>query len=71
MKKFFNNNIEKKCEYCKKGQLSKNGENVLCKRKGVVSKEYSCIFFEYDPIMRRPKITAPTLPEYDAEDFKI
>lgn len=71
MDRFFDKKIEKKCEYCFKGQLSKDGSSILCKRKGIVAKDYSCLFFEYDPIMRVPKETSPKLPDYDPEEFKI
>ena len=33
-KKFFDEKIEPRCEYCSKGYLSSDGKNVLCKKKG-------------------------------------
>lgn len=71
MDRFFDKNIEKRCEYCARGQLSKDGMNVLCKRKGIVEKGYHCLFFRYDPVMRIPYEEAPKLPDYDPEEFKI
>lgn len=71
MKRFFDKNIEPLCEYCEKGYLSADGKNVLCKKKGVVEKGFSCFSFTYDPILRKPKPSAPVMPKYDPEDFKL
>ncbi len=71
MKRFFDKNIEPRCEYCEKGYLSADGKNVLCKKKGVVEKGFSCFSFAYDPILRKPKPSAPVMPQYDPEDFKL
>ena len=71
MKRFFDKNIEPLCEYCEKGYLSADGKNVLCKKKGVVEKGFSCFSFTYDPILRKPKPSAPVMPQYDPEVFKL
>ena len=71
MKRFFFFIIEPRCEYCEKGYLSADGKNVLCKKKGVVEKGFSCFSFTYDPILRKPKPSAPVMPQYDPEDFKL
>ncbi len=71
MKRFFDKNIEPRCEYCEKGYLSADGKNVLCTKKGVVEKGFSCFSFTYDPILRKPKPSAPVMPQYDPEDFKL
>ena len=71
MAKFFDKNIERRCEYCSKGYLSADEKNVLCKRKGVVEKGFFCLFFDYDPLKRIPKPTVPEIPQFDPEEFKI
>lgn len=71
MKKFFNKKIEPRCEYCQNGYLSADGKNVLCKRKGVVDRGYSCWHFRYDPLLRVPKISAPVMPQFDPEEFTL
>ena len=70
-KKFFDQNIEPRCEYCSKGFLSADGKNVLCKKKGIVEKGFHCRNFDYDPILRVPRPKAPELPKFDPEEFKI
>lgn len=71
MNHFFDKNIEPRCEYCVKGQMTQDGKNVLCRKKGIVNKNFSCRSFEYDPIMRKPKITVPKIPEYSPEEFTL
>lgn len=71
MKRFFDKNIEPRCEYCEKGYLSADGKNILCKKKGIVEKGFSCLSFAYDPILRKPKPAAPAIQQYNPEDFKL
>lgn len=70
-KKFFNKKIEPRCEYCSGGYLSSDGKKVLCKKKGIVEKGFSCRSFDYDPLLRVPRPKAPELPTFDPEEFKI
>ena len=67
----FDKNIEPRCEYCEKGYLSSDGKNVLCKKKGVVEKGFSCLSFTYDPLLRKPKPISPEIQQFNPEDFKI
>ena len=71
MNNFFNKNIEPRCEYCANGYLSADGKNVLCQKKGVVEKGFSCFSFNYDPLVRVPRPSAPEMPKFDPEEFKI
>lgn len=71
MNNFFDKNIEPRCEYCQNGYLSADGKNILCKKKGVVEKGFSCSSFNYDPLLRVPKTAAPKMPTFDPEEFKI
>lgn len=70
-KKFFDKNIEPRCEYCSGGYLSSDGKNVLCKKKGIVERGFHCHSFDYDPLLRVPHPKAPKLPTFDPEEFKI
>ncbi len=54
-------NIEKICEYCRfAGPIAGTGD-MLCDKKGVVPKEYTCRRFLYDPLKRVPR-RMPELP---------
>ena len=63
-------NIEPKCEYCKHGSMSADGKNILCPKKGVLTPDFFCKKFCYDPIKRKPR-KGPELPEFSPEDFSI
>ncbi len=49
------------CEYCRFASALSLSENMLCDKKGVVDKEYSCRRFVYDPLKRIPR-RAPEIP---------
>lgn len=40
--------ISPSCAYCTYGKTAPDGENVLCKKRGVVEKSFSCRKFSYD-----------------------
>ena len=67
----FRKDIEPRCGYCAKGSPI-NEEEVICKRKGVVSADGSCGAFRYDPLKRVPprplKLDTQRLSQ---EDFQI
>lgn len=69
-KKLFGKNIEPQCIYCEWGKPSKDESRVICTHNGVVAPEYSCRKYEYSPLKRKPR-TAPDLPQYTPEDFKL
>ena len=47
----FRKDIDPRCSYCAKGcRISEN--EILCKKKGIVSPEYHCHAFRYDPLLR-------------------
>lgn len=70
-KKFFDKNIEPRCEYCSEGFVSADGKSVLCRKKGIVDRGFHCRKFSYDPLLRIPRPKAPELPKFDPEEFKI
>jgi hypothetical protein len=67
----FRKDIEPRCAYCARG-CRINEEEVLCRKRGIVSPEFRCRAFRYDPLLREPpapiKLRTDKLTE---EDFKI
>ena len=67
----FRKDIEPRCVYCARG-CRVNEKEVLCKKRGIVSPEYHCRSFRYDPLLREPpapiKLNTAKLLE---EDFKL
>ncbi len=51
---YFNKNITPKCDYCAFGKRAKDGNKVLCEKKGLVDCGYSCNKFNYSPLKRIP-----------------
>lgn len=71
LKKLLNKKeISPSCSYCEYGKLSPDGETVLCKKKGVVEKGFSCRKFSYDVLKRQPKRPLP-LQKFNEEDFSL
>lgn len=52
--KYFDKNITPKCDYCQFGKRAKDGNKVLCEKKGLVDCNYSCNKFVYSPLKRIP-----------------
>lgn len=52
--KYFDKNIQPKCDYCQFGKRAKDGDKVLCEKKGLVSSDSSCGKFVYSPLKRIP-----------------
>ncbi|MBQ7638033.1 MAG: hypothetical protein IJS90_03935 [Clostridia bacterium] len=69
-KKLIGNNIDPKCAYCVFGEITADGKNVLCPKKGVMQPDGSCKKFSYDPLKREPERPA-RLPEFSSEDFSL
>ena len=71
MKKLLNKKeISPSCSYCALGKLAPDGETVLCKKKGVVEKDFYCRKFKYDVLKRQPRRPVE-LQEYSPEDFSL
>ncbi|MCL2068775.1 MAG: hypothetical protein FWH00_02650 [Oscillospiraceae bacterium] len=67
----FGKNVEPACRHCESAiQQISPANQILCSRLGVVSADYHCKRYAYDPIKRIPKPQKP-LPEFSAEDFSI
>ncbi len=69
-KKLYGKGIIPACAYCLKGKETVDKTEILCTKKGIVSPDYSCRKFKYDPLRRVPKIP-PELEKFTAEDFSI
>lgn len=69
-KKPFGEDIAPACLYCAYGTYNSNQTMILCKRCGVVSPNYHCRRFQYDPLLRVPK-RGPILPSFTSDDFKM
>lgn len=68
--KFFNKNIEKRCEYCLHSQKYEGIGEILCNYKGAVEPDHHCRRFKYDILKRQPK-KLRTEDTYTADDFAI
>lgn len=49
-------NIESFCKYCENATPLATGNKLVCSKYGVVSEDYKCRKFIYDPLKRAPKI---------------
>ena len=50
--KYFDKHIDPKCDYCRFGKRAKDGNKVLCEKRGLVDCNYSCSKFIYSPLKR-------------------
>ena len=64
------NTIEKKCCYCENAAAIRDTNGYICKKKGVVSYNFTCKKFVFDPIKLSPMLPAKTL-QFSSEDFEI
>ena len=53
-KKLFGNEITPQCQYCHFGSRAKDGNKVLCEKRGLVPGDGSCPKFVYSPLKRIP-----------------
>lgn len=67
----FEKKIDPRCAYCRKG-ASIGEDSVLCIRKGLVSPDWHCRSFRYDPLKRvPPRPPAPDFTRLKDEDFVL
>lgn len=59
-----------KCDYCKHGRLSPDGESILCEKKGIVERDSSCRAYKYD-VMKRVPYKQPLVKSADPSDFEL
>ena len=57
------------CAYCEKATVLFDEDSMLCKKKGVVSRDYKCSSFIYDPLKRQPPraVNSPKLEFIDID----
>ena len=51
--------IAKKCAFCEYASPTLDTERMICRKKGIVSAEFSCRAFSYDLMKRAPKRLPP------------
>lgn len=67
----FRKKIIRSCSYCQHG-TPMDEEQILCSKRGVVSANYSCRKFRYNPCKRiPPKMKALDLEKYQDADFSL
>ena len=67
----FETKIDPMCTYCARGVPLANGQ-VACPKKGVVSPDWHCRAFQYDPLKRvPPRPAAPQTSRLTPEDFAL
>ena len=59
---------QKICLFCENANHLKDTDDVICRLKGVVSQDFSCRKFVYDPLKREP-VLRPALLEIDKDDL--
>ena len=47
--------ITPSCRYCENAAAIRDGETMLCRQKGVVSADFVCRKYAFDPIKRTPR----------------
>lgn len=71
--KYFGKSIEPRCEYCEFGKRAKDGDKVLCSKKGLVNGSDHCPKFMYSPLKRIPvkqmKMVGFLEGDYDEKNF--
>ena len=70
MSKVFSKDMIPKCEYCSTGLPCRERELVVCPKKGITQKNFSCRSFSYDPVLRTPK-PIPVVKAHDKSEFEI
>lgn len=66
-KKLFGENVPPRCEYCRFSEKNIDGRAV-CQYSAAANE--ACKKYEYDPLKREPR-SAPVLPRFSADDFKL
>ena len=55
------------CRYCEHAAAIRDGETMLCSKKGVVSAEFQCKKYAFDPLKRKPRPRPKLVRLEDAE----
>ncbi|MBE6688074.1 MAG: hypothetical protein E7588_02215 [Ruminococcaceae bacterium] len=65
-----NKKYDKCCYYCEYSNAILDGESFLCKKKGVVTPDFSCSAFIFDPLKKDISVRFANTA-FDESDFKI
>ncbi len=61
--------LERLCKFCEHAVALNSPDEMLCRKRGVVSAGYCCRAFRYDPLKRDPgtplKIPSEKLPDLE------
>ncbi|MBR6681386.1 MAG: hypothetical protein IKL40_00180 [Clostridia bacterium] len=68
MSKRKENDYKKVCLFCENATVISADDNILCRFHGVVSEDYCCRKYVYDPLKRSP-IGKPKIEELTKEDL--
>lgn len=71
MNGIYDPSIRKMCSYCQHGTKIPAGEDVICPYKGLVSYDYVCRKYLYDPTRRIRKRTKKMQASFDETDFSL
>ena len=69
-KRLFGSTVPPACQHCALGHLSADKTMILCSQGGVVSPDYNCRKYEYNPLKRVPHRPA-VLPAFSMQDFLL
>lgn len=58
-------NIEIFCKYCERATPLATDGKLVCARHGVVSEDFKCRKFIYDPLKRSPKLMSINTSDLD------
>jgi len=64
------NVIEKKCCYCEHAMPIRDTSGYICRKKGIVSYNFKCKKFVFDPIKLSPVLPAQSM-KFSPDDFKL
>ena len=67
----FSKDCSRVCAHCEFGIIMQGGEHILCHHKGIVTSNFACKKFVYDPLKRIPKRRKPLKVEYEKSDFSL
>lgn len=62
--------IEKRCCYCESAFPIKDTNGYICNKKGIVTNNFSCKKFAFDPLKLSPMLPAKTL-QFSPDDFAL
>ena len=69
-KQIFSKEIPPACKYCAFGTPAPATDEILCRRKGVVSPDGHCRRYKYDVLKRIPRV-GPELEHFTEADFEL